>query len=120
MLFCVLGVGTILGMSDITIDDRGISRRLFGGEWQAVPWSNIDRVKVLVSRKWITINLWPVVRKPRDWMSGGRVIISDTGQRTIDIDEVIRLLNVYIQLHHIPVETDAMPGTTTHGDRIVI
>jgi len=41
LFFGIISLSSILGVSDISIDNQGISRRLFSKVWQTIPWGNV-------------------------------------------------------------------------------
>lgn len=109
LLFGGLGAITMLGMSDIVIDDQKIARRIFGIEWQALPWNCVERIRIF------RIPDFGRFRKVRAFKvyafqgeNNGRIghrRISFNEQST-DLTDMLRVMNVFIAKYSIKIEMD--------------
>jgi hypothetical protein len=102
--FALLELITLLSISDIAIDGNRISRRLWGGEWQAIRWEEIRDIRVTkmggingaltaysIYARRISCRL-PFLPK-KMWFT----------DRALDMDSLRRVMNFYIQRYRIPV-----------------
>lgn len=119
LLFGVLGIMTLLGVSDIIIDNDGISRRLFGVEWQAVRWDCVQRIRIFRIPNFARGGTFRAFKiYSFDSPSGTRrpKTISFNEQST-DVDSLLRMINKFVAIHGIKVEVDDH-GTTRSVDYV--
>jgi hypothetical protein len=119
----VLLVGTVLlfGNSDVVIDDRGISRRLFGWTWQTIRWTNIRLITAFpVSGGYgytaRGFNIFPSVAPTVRLMPSGKMWFTD---KISDAPRLVELLNHYASSQSIKIEIrDSLVGGLKAASRL--
>lgn len=97
----------VASRSEVLIDDRGISRAIFGWIWQTIEWRNTKVIRSFptsrgdgrVSR---TFAVHPLTRPGFSLTLKGIMVFNE---RLDNFPELLALLNKYIRLNDIHVET---------------
>jgi hypothetical protein len=100
----------ITSRSDLLIDDRGISRAIFGWVWQTIEWRNTkvirsfpaSRGEVRTSR---TFAVHPLTKTGLSLTLKGIMVFNE---RLDGFPELLDLLNKYVRLNNIRVETSTV------------
>jgi hypothetical protein len=119
----VLLVGAVLlfGRSDVVIDEKGISRRLFGWTWKTVHWPNIRLITAFpvtggygyTAR---AFNIFPSVRPTVRLMPSGKMMFTD---KMSDAPRMVELLNYYASTNGIKIEIrDSLLGGLKAASRL--
>jgi hypothetical protein len=113
LLFGLLGSFAALQMSDILIDERGISRRLFGWKWQGLHWDSIQRIRAFVvrnmansvrSKPFRQIQVFPLTGVEADRILLGKMVFDE---QCTDLARLLELLNSFAARHSIRIEVEA-------------
>ena len=109
----ILGSFAVLSMSDVIIDERRISRRLIGWEWQALRWDSIQRIRAFVvrnmansvrSKPFRQIQVIPSAGVQTDRMLLGKMVFDE---QCTDLARLLELLNSFAARHSIRIEVEA-------------
>ena len=109
----ILGSFAVLDMSDIVIDERGISRRLFGWKWQGLHWDGIQRIRAFVlrnmansvrSKPFRQIQVFPLAGVENDRILRGKMVFDE---QCTDLARLLELLNSFAARHSIRIEVEA-------------
>lgn len=100
----------ITSRSDLLIDDRGISRAIFGWTWQTIEWRNTKVVRSFPAsrRDGCTSRTFAVHPLTRTGLSLTLKGIMVFNERLDGFPELLDLLNKYISLNSIRVETSTV------------
>jgi hypothetical protein len=109
LFFVPLGlllINVIYGFSDVSIDETGIFRHIFGKQLQYIPWQNVQKIRLLIAPTFslqgpATTFSIDQTEVPRSYFrrAGGMFF----NEQVDDIDLLIKILNYYIQKYKIPV-----------------
>jgi hypothetical protein len=114
----VIGTLLVLSMSEIVVNDSGLSRRLWGKTLATIRWDNIRLIRTFemfhpaLRRKVRFVNVFPT--KP----SGFRLLPSGMfsfGEDYDSFDDVVRCLRGRVAAQGIPVETRDSPTSWIPG-----
>lgn len=112
VVLCLISFIVINGRADLVIDSGGISRCLFGKEWQRILWSDVQVIKVFPVFDGTPSRGFNIIPSPSSkfrFMPAGKISFLDQAE---NMDELIDALNCRVALHRIQVEIK-------HHDRIV-
>lgn len=114
LLWLIVGSGIFLmGRSNILVDDKGISRRLWGKTWQHIEWGNIKLITAFpvlpLGQKSTqrSYNIYPAVKPFYIFTPGGKIFFDE---KIEDAPKLIELLNFYILQYNIKVEIKNKPN----------
>lgn len=109
--FIAIATGLLLtGQSDVVIDDRGISRRIFGRTWQTIRWDNVREIRVFLVKTVYEPNgvrafaFYPQ-RKPKGGFNltpSGKLVFREKFE---DMPKLIDLMNQYVSKHGLKIES---------------
>lgn len=100
----------ITSRSDLVIDDRGISRAIFGWTWQTIEWSNTKVIRSFPASRGDghnsrTFAIVPLTKPGLSPTLKGIMVFND---RLDGFTELLALLNRYVSLNNIPVEKSTL------------
>lgn len=115
MLLClfilVLTGITILGQSNIVIDDQSISRSVFGKTWRTMRWDNVLIISTFPivqqgfrPRTVRGFSICPSVKPIGKSYLSGKIGFTDGFE---NMDQLIELINHYASIHGIKLENQA-------------
>jgi hypothetical protein len=121
-LFIFMGIAgllSIFGFSDILIDNRGISRYLFGKIWQDIPWEDIRLIKTYpltdynTFKKTTAFNIFPSIGSSANSRWFNRIFFVEGAE---NMSVMLEIMNHYILKYHIEIESymDGVKRTCTH------
>jgi hypothetical protein len=119
LLFVLGAIMDLRQKSDIVVNEKYISRRLFGWSWKKIYWNEIHLIKVIpffhpALRKVVRIISIQPSTSPRFRLLPYRKMnFSDQAE---NMNDLIAIINNYAAVFHIKIQTSENPNSTTIPD----
>jgi hypothetical protein len=97
LFFAVISIAILNNWSDVVIDDKSISRRIFGSTWQRMDWENVGSITAFpvsggLGHAARAFNIFPKTKPKFRVLPSGKMVFSDELENA---SKMIDFLNNY-------------------------
>ncbi|HHY6931721.1 TPA: hypothetical protein ACV4T7_005701 [Burkholderia ambifaria] len=112
LFFGATAIAIINNWSDVEIDNRAISRRIFGSTWQIIDWENVRLITAFpvsggYDHSARAFNIFPKTRPRFRLLPSGKMVFND---KLNNATKMIELINYYASIYGIDIKISKTIG----------